>query len=49
MRCPHPYPKQKNFQNIIVTDIDAHRGGGRGGIKVYPSSKIFAKLVKKRQ
>jgi hypothetical protein len=28
--------------------IDAHRGGGgEGGIKVYPPSKIFAKLVNK--
>ncbi len=27
--------------------IDAHRGGGWGGIKVYPPSKFFAKLVNK--
>jgi hypothetical protein len=33
-----------------MLSIDAHRGGGegvRGGIKVYPPSKIFAKLVNK--
>jgi hypothetical protein len=32
-----------------VRNKDAHRGkgGGRGGIKVYPPSKIFAKLVNK--
>jgi hypothetical protein len=30
-----------------IMDIDAHRSGVEGGIKVYPPSKIFAKLVNK--
>jgi hypothetical protein len=33
-----------------VVDIDTHRvggEGGRGGMKVYPPSEIFAKLVNK--
>jgi hypothetical protein len=29
-------------------DIDAHRGSEGGGIKVYPPSKILAKLVNKK-
>ncbi len=33
---------------LWVVAIDAHRGGGWwGGIKVYPPSKIFARLVNK--
>ncbi len=37
------------FKNLLLfwlKSIDAHRGGW-GGIKVYPPSKIFAKLVNK--
>jgi hypothetical protein len=38
-----------NYFLISDLSIDAHRGGegGEGGIKVYPPSKIFAKLVNK--
>jgi hypothetical protein len=36
------------FVSLFISLIDAHREGvGGGGIKVYPPSKIFAKLVNK--
>ncbi len=32
---------------MLSSTIDAHRGGGWRGIKVYPPSNIYAKLDKK--
>jgi hypothetical protein len=36
----------KPLSSVCCITIDVHRGRG-GGIKVYPSSEIFAKLVNK--
>jgi hypothetical protein len=42
-----PELNKKDFFKVVKSNHRCTQGGVRGGIKVYPPSKIFAKLVNK--